>query len=191
MSEGNVNFIFFLIFSLIFIMIPVVIAIDKTKQEKKKIEQERKTTQAREEYRKTMQKIIDFAKSNGFKDIEKMLKDRDNEFNSAMSYAFSTATTLIYKPSYSKGIKEGSLADNVAYLANIEKQKEYDKQVSNYRNQRELATEYSNKAYRIEKQIIKKLESIPESTTYVMLLQSLFDDSRNEYKKFLSVKKNF
>lgn len=186
---GDSIFIIFII-AMIFIigLIPIIIAYDKEKQEKKKIEQKQKAAQAREEHRKTMQKIIDFASKNGFKEIERMLNERDSKFNSAMSHAVSAATTLIFQPTYSRGVKEGSLADNVAYLANIEKQKEYDKQVSDKMQRRNLADKYSNEAYQIEKQIIKYLKNIPNSTEYVMLLQNYFNDSRNELKRFSKMK---
>lgn len=117
--------------------------------------------------RKEMQaKIIQFAKENGV-DLSKLYQKRDESYNNMMKYAGFSALTRPTTPTYSRGVVEGSLADNIATLANAQKKADYENAMAENMGYARSSSLYRSDYIVTAERIITMLKSIPNSQQYV------------------------
>lgn len=184
---GKVGQYLFLAICLLIMVLFVKKAINiiKKDMEQKRIEQEkaRKQKEYKIQKEKDMREIIDFAKSNGFSNIEILLEQREREHDQACCSYVTALLTQPSEPTYSRGVKAGSLADNVAYLTNVQKKAEYEKQLSDNRQMMDRGLAYRSKSYLTEGKIINRMKEIPDSDTYVELLRKYFYNSDEILRK--------
>lgn len=155
------------------------------KKMEEKREEERKKKRA-EEAEAEKQRIIDLAAEQGV-----FVKDLFGKMETAFGKAVLALTAYSITsgpsaPTYSRGVVRGSLADNVAVLANEVKKQEYEAARANRSNQYTETRKKQNEYYRIRGEIDKELKSMADSSEALRLFEKM-KISQDEMIKAVSV----
>lgn len=141
-----------------------------------KREEERKQKE-KEERARMRREIIQFAKNHDVY-LQTIYEDRDRYFNQAVRNLFVSTMTKPSVPNYQRGVVEGSLADNIAIMANAQKKADYEKAMERNVKTAQLARTEFSEYYRCAESIINQLKEIPNSERYV-------EYEEKEYQKTL------
>ena len=99
--------------------------------------------------------------------------------NQAISRVF-VGSLEVQKPTYTRGVVEGSLADNISILANAQKQANYEEQLRSRANYLDSASNPKDRYWEEAYEIITILEKMPNSEKYVDYEKDILSKNQTE-----------
>ncbi|MBR5564823.1 MAG: hypothetical protein IKW08_01525 [Roseburia sp.] len=159
----------FLFFILIIIIVSIFIVANNAHEQEalQKIREEEnaRAQKKREEFQNKQNEIIEFALKQGVK-LELLYSSRDMYLSHAINYAGLYSMMKPSEPTYTRGVVQGSLADNVSTLANAQKKKEYDNAVAEHQKYKEKFFEAREQYNSYAQKIIHELKFMKDAYDY-------------------------
>lgn len=157
-----------------FLLTAIIVIIAKSKERQQNEEHERQKLQEENEKQKKRERFEAFCILHP--EIEPLAKTVDKDIDTLIRTKLRTliVNPMPTPPRYTRGLYEGSLADNVSVLSNAEKKSQYEKALDTYQKNEikifEAKIESKNIARRCYNEIlvlIDALEKIPESQEFL------------------------
>lgn len=188
MGDYTVSIICFSFSIFCLCMIPISISNKnklKEKEEKQKKIIEEYTEKKKEQRKKDLNSVKQFAGNHGF-DIKSLLKQREDLYNLAARNYITGKLTTPLKPTTVKANYSGSIigafGDYRAEQINKERQQQYNDLSNSSQQSINVGFNYKRKYKYLESKMIEELKKIPNSAKYVAILEKYFKEDDNVFR---------